>query len=118
MNFFLDENVPLSVNKYLASKGHNSYTTRGTEKEGASDTTIFTLAQEKEAILITTDKDFFHTIPFLFNSHHGIIVINLQQPNSKNITEKAIWFLDHFDLSESSNKVVLLKDKTYTVKRT
>ena len=117
MNFFLDENIPKPVEKFLSDKGHNLYTTRGTENEGVNDINIFTLAQNIDSILITTDKDFFHTIPFLFENHHGVIVINLRQPNRQKITEKFIWFFNHFDLSQFNNTVVLLRDSTYTIRK-
>ncbi len=80
MNFFLDENFPKPVTQILISKGHQVFDMRSTEFEGSGDTKIFELAQEKGAIFLTTDKDFFHTIPFLYEKHRGIIVISLRQP--------------------------------------
>ncbi len=32
-------------------------------------------------IFITTDKDFFHTVPLTFAHHHGALVITLRRPN-------------------------------------
>ena len=43
-------------------------------------------------------QDFFHTIPFQYQSHHGIIVIALYQPNRTNITQKLKWVLDNQQL--------------------
>ena len=115
MNFFLDENFPKPAADVLISRGHQVFDIRSTEFEGSSDSTIFQLAQEKEAILPTTDKDFFHTIPFLFEEHCGIIVIALRQPNRESVLEKVVFVLDHFELTDLKSKVLHLKDKHYSL---
>lgn len=61
--------------------------------EGASDIELFGCAQEKSAILLTTDRDFFHTVPTLFDTHHGVIVIALRQPSRAAILSKLEWLL-------------------------
>ncbi|RMD98462.1 MAG: hypothetical protein D6814_07525 [Calditrichaeota bacterium] len=80
-----------------------------------SDKKIFELAQEKEAIFLTTDKDFFHTIPFMYEKHRGIIIISLRQPNRNSITEKLLFVLDHIDLTHFDSRVLLLKDNYYSL---
>lgn len=80
MRFFLDENIPRNVQLFLIKSGYEVYDVRGTYDEGLSDKEIFLIAQKKHAIFVTTDKDFFHTIPYLFQEHNGIIVISLSQP--------------------------------------
>jgi len=115
MIFFIDENIPKSTGKYLESHGHSVYDIRATSDEGAEDAVIFEMAQKEKAIFITTDRDFFHTIPYLFKSHFGIIVIALSQPNRNRITEKLKWAIDNLDLSGFSNKILLLRDNQYTI---
>lgn len=68
MNFMLDENFPRQAGDMLEGLGHNVFDIRGTEYEGCNDTAIFRLAQKKEAIFLTTGRDFFHTVPFLFKN--------------------------------------------------
>ena len=115
MNFFLDENFPKTVSILLEKKGHTVFDIRSTENEGLDDISIFKLAQQKKAIFLTTDKDFFHTIPFLFKSHHGVIIIALRKPNRKSITEKLSYTLLHFDLSSFQSKVLLLRDNDFSI---
>ncbi len=114
MRFFLDENIPKNVATFLIKEGHEIIDIRGTEREGLSDKDIFNLAQENEAIFLTTDRDFFHTIPHLYKNHFGIIVFNLKQPNRYNITEKLDWALKNIDLTKFNSNVLLLRDKYYT----
>ena len=115
MKFLVDENIPKASSSLLRESKHEVIDVRGTDKEGLSDSEIFQLAQNLKAIFITSDKDFFHTIPFQYQSHHGIIVIALNQPNRTNITQKLKWVLDNIDLDTIKNKVILLKDNSYTV---
>ncbi len=75
MRFFLDENFPKQAASVLKAKGHEVFDIRGTSQEGAPDASIFKLAQEKSAVFLTTDKDFFHTVPLQFPEHCGIIVV-------------------------------------------
>ena len=115
MNFFLDENIPKAIENILVEKGYTVFDVRKTDKEGLDDKDIFELAQQKNAIFLTTDKDFFHTIPFLFDSHHGIIVIALRQPDKYQIIKKIKFVLQNIDLLNIKNKVLLLKDNQYSI---
>lgn len=110
MRFFLDENFPKTVSKLLIDNGHDVFDIRG-----SSDVAIFKIAQNMEAIFLTTDKDFFHTVPLLYKSHCGVIVINLHQPNRRNILEKLKWALKNVDLYTFKDRVLLLRDTTYVI---
>ena len=81
MTFFLDENFPKSAIPLLEESGHSVVDIRSTIHEGADDSFIFKLAQKHNAIFLTTDKDFFHTIPQFYKKHAGVVVITLRQPN-------------------------------------
>jgi predicted nuclease of predicted toxin-antitoxin system len=116
MKFFLDENIPKSVSSIILKSGHEFIDIRGSKKEGLPDIEIFQLAQENKAIFITTDKDFFNTIPFHFESHFGIIIITLSQPDSKRILEIFKWVVNNIDIRTLENKIYLFKDETYLVK--
>ena len=113
MKFFLDENFPKNAAKLLIENAHSVFDIRGTSDEGPEDVDIFQMAQEKEATFLTTDKDYFHTIPHLYESHYGVIVITLSQPNRRNILEKLIWVLNQDDMLTFKDKILLLKDNTY-----
>ena len=115
MNFFLDENFPKSAGKYLISIGHQVEDIRATSMEGISDQKIFEIAQNKKSVFLTTDRDFFHTIPHLFEKHYGVIVIALKQPNRHTILEKLAWALLNLDINNIQNKIIMLRDQNYTI---
>jgi predicted nuclease of predicted toxin-antitoxin system len=117
MIFFLDENFPKTVAKQSSLSKHKIIDICETDKTGLGDIAIFKLAQEHEPIFLTTDMDFFHTIPFHFPQHSGVIIVALNQPNRKRILEKIAWCLENKDLTDIANKVILLKDNSYTIKK-
>ncbi len=65
---------------------------------------LFAHAQRQEAIFITTDKDFFHTVPLAFEHHHGSIVITLRKPNRADLIRRlaeALTLLGERDLRDT-----------------
>ncbi len=110
MNFFLDENFPLGARSLIEARGGIVFDIRGTKHEGAGDVEIFRMAQEKSALFLTTDKDFFHTITPLYLTHFGAIVIALSQPNSNAILEKLVWSLEYIEKNDVRSKCLLLTD--------
>ena len=114
MKFFLDENFPKTAGTWLSELGYMVFDVRGSEKEGITDIELFSQAQELDAVMLTTDRDFFHTVPHMFEHHAGVLVIALRQPNRKNIMEKLEWALKHFKPSDFNNRVIQLRDRTWS----
>jgi len=63
MKFLLDENFPKASETLLTELGHQVIDIRGSEFQGIDDVSLFDMAQEHEAVLLTTDRDFYHTVP-------------------------------------------------------
>ena len=115
MKFLLDENFPCSAAEVIASSGHVPLMLKDFCDSGESDEVIFDIAQSQEAIILTSDRDFYHTVPLLHPRHHGIVVISLRQPNRKAILERLDWFSKNISLP-IDNRVYSLRDQTYCVK--
>lgn len=113
MKFFLDENFPKTASGMLTSLGHEVFDIRGTEHEGSPDPVIFARVQELGAGFLTTDRDFFHTIPHLSEHHFGIIVIALRQPNRAAILHKLDWILKRLESEDFTNRAIQLRDRTW-----
>jgi predicted nuclease of predicted toxin-antitoxin system len=62
MTFLLDENFPKAAGAMLAGRSHEILDFRGSVDEGMPDTEVFKMAQAATAVLLATDRDFFHTI--------------------------------------------------------
>ena len=113
MNFLLDENFPKAAASVLLDAGHCVIDVRGTMEEGMDDPSLFAKAQHLNAVLLTTDRDFFHTIPHLFDSHAGVVVIALRQPNRAAILTRLEWLLSHVHSGDFASRVFQLRDKSF-----
>ena len=112
MTFLRDENFLLSAAAFLRVRGHEVHTVQETCGSGAGDEEVFAEAQRLCAVLLTSDRDFYHTIPVLHPEHHGIVVIALRQPTRQAILARLEWFLDN-DHLVISNRAYILRDSTY-----
>lgn len=117
MNFLLDENFPKAAVAFLQDLGHNVFDVRGTSDAGSDDARVFDSAQRREAVLLTTDRDFYHTIPLHHPAHFGVVVVALRQPHREAILTKLGWLLKQDHLFPLRNKVVQLRDRTCRVRR-
>lgn len=117
MKFLLDENFPKSAERLLGELGHEVLDIRGTALQGTDDLTLFEIAQRNEAVLLTTDRDFYHTISLLFEDHFGVVVIALKQPNRQAILARLKWIVTSELFDNFHNRVVLLRDRTYRIRR-
>jgi len=104
MTFFLDENFPRPAMTFLESAGHSASHALHSFPPGTEDTKLFAHAQEQKAIFVTTDRDFFHTVPMAFERHKGAIVITLRKPNRADLLRRladALTLLGERDLSDT-----------------
>ena len=110
MNFLLDENFPRPALTQLQQAGHAATHALELFPPGTADDRLFARAQQEHAVFLTTDKDFFHTVPLAFAQHHGAIVIALRRPNRADLLRRltdALAVLGHRNLD---NTVWLVTD--------
>lgn len=110
MKFFLDENFPYVAVTQLQKGGHAAVHALEFFAPGTADDTLFAHAQQESAVFITTDKDFFHTVPLTFAHHHGAMVITLRRPNRAELLRRLSDAV--FELGERTlvNTVWLISD--------
>jgi len=116
MKFLLDENFPRAATAFLEALGHRAFHLLDYEAQGVPDKSVIERARALDAVLLTTDKDFFHTVPFLVTRHPGIIVVSLRQPNRKAILTRLEWFLASAP-RPLAGETYMLRDTTYIVAR-
>ena len=115
MKFLLDENFPNSAMSVIENCGHSAISFSDVCERGADDDVVFRAAQNHGAVLLTSDRDFYHTMPTLHPNHAGIVVIALRQPNRTALHARLKWFLDNWS-QPLKNRVVVLRDFTYRIK--
>lgn len=112
MTFLFDENFPKAAAALIERYGHEWIDSR-TEFQGVDDSVLIEEAQKRSAIILTTDRDFFHTLRHQFPSHAGLVVIALKQPNRAAILERLQWFLDNVAANDIPNRAFQLRDNTW-----
>ncbi len=113
MKFLLDENFPKSATDLLEDNGFDWVDPRGTELEGATDIALIEYAKSIGAVLLTTDRDFFHTLRHSHPHHAGLIVIALKQPNREAIVSRLKWLFMTVGESEISGRAFQLRDASW-----
>ena len=81
MRILLDENFPKSAVDVIEAAGHEVIPFVDVCEFGADDEVVFESAQNLGAVILTSDRDFYHTVPLIHPEHCGIIVVALRQPN-------------------------------------
>ncbi len=112
MKFLLDENFPCSSARLIASCGHEAVQFADVCNSGADDETVFATAQRLGATILTSDRDFYHTMPLIHPSHAGIVVVALRQPNRAAIHARLKWFMENVQ-EPLTNRVFVLRDFSY-----
>ncbi len=115
MKFLLDENFPKAVIPVLEKQGHQVIDFRRIGVEGSPDEEVVRVAIENSAAILTTDRDFFHTLGKDLSGHYGIIVIALKQPSRNSIIHRIEWFLENIRLESLSGRAFQLRDQTWMV---
>ena len=113
MKFYLDKNFPKAACALLKNLGHEWIDQRGTQLEGCSDNRLAEEATAQGAVILTTDRDFYHTLQHEFPDHPGIIVIALKQPSRAAIIERLEWALSHFRQEDLAGRAFQLRDRTW-----
>ena len=115
MKFLLDENFPRSSADFIESCGHVAIRFAEVCAGGDDDETVFSAAQRLGATILTSDRDFYHTMPLLHPTHAGIVVVALRQPNRAAINSRLKWFMENID-EPLANRVYVLRDFSYRLR--
>ncbi len=115
MTFLLDENFPKSARGILEEGGHEVVDFRTEGREGAPDTEVIALAIHRSAVVLTTDRDFFHTLGRQHPEHRGIVVIALKKPTRSKILARLTWFLHHVPGESVHGRTFQFRDQSWQV---
>ena len=115
MKIFVDENIPSVTVQALREMGHDVSDIRGTEREGMSDDALWVMIQREGRLLITTDKGFTQHRE---ESHHGILIVRLRQPNRRKIHQRVMQGITQFSEEERSGLLLVMRDIVQSVWRT
>ena len=115
MRFLLDENFPKAVRPLLLSLSHEVIDFREVGVGGSPDSQVVSMAITNSAVILTTDRDFFHTLGQQFPDHPGIIVVALKKPTREKIIQRLKWLLEHVDKGSIAGRAFQLRDQAWQV---
>ena len=114
MKICVDENIPNITVQELRLLGHDVLDIRGTVDQGMDDDALWARVQTERRLLITTDKGF---VLHRDESHWGILVIRLRQPNEQKIHQRVMQAVNQFSEPEWPGMVVVMRDVFQSVWR-
>ena len=114
MKIFVDENIPLMTVQMLREMGHDVLDIRGTADEGMTDDALWEMIQSEGRQLITTDKGFTQ---HRNESHHGILIVRLRQPNRHKIHQRVMQAMAQFAAEEWPGLLIVMRDVVQSVWR-
>lgn len=114
MKILVDENIPFITVLELRSLRHDVLDIRRTTDQGMSDHLLWELVTKEERLLITTDKGF---VQHRSESHHGLVVVRLRQPNERKIHNRVMAALDQFSDDQWRGLTVVMRDAVQSVSR-
>ena len=114
MKICVDENIPLITVLELKELGHDVLDIRGTDDQGLADNLLWDRAQKEGRLVVTTDKGFVHNRR---ESHYGILVVRLRQPNERKIHERVIKAIQQFAEDEWAGLLVVMRDAVQSTSR-
>ncbi|OLE53613.1 MAG: hypothetical protein AUG51_12160 [Acidobacteria bacterium 13_1_20CM_3_53_8] len=107
MKICVDENIPMGTVAELRDLGHDVLDIRGTDNQGIADDLLWDLAQKQGRLLITTDKGF---VQHRNESHYGILVVRLRQPNEQKIHERVMRAMGQYSENEWTGLLLVMRD--------
>ena len=87
MKIKLDENLPSGLATVLISMGHDTDTVPNEQLSGKSDPIIWQASQDAGRFLITQDMDFSNAHHYQSGTHHGLLLVRLNQPSRRRLIE-------------------------------
>jgi len=111
MKFLTDENIAVSVVKFLRSENYDVKDVKEERLFGISDFEVLKIAIKEERIIITHDKDFENISRNRSIEHRGIILIRLFDQSPENVIVKLKEILERKEIIDKiENSVITIRE--------
>ena len=117
MKIKLDENIPVSLVRVLASYGHDVTPVNAEGLVGRKDQEIWSRCQTEGRLFITQDLDFSDVRQFQPGTHAGIVLVRLQQPGRVRLANVLSWVFQSYDVEGWKGCFVIVSDTKIRVWR-
>ncbi|MEJ2663414.1 MAG: DUF5615 family PIN-like protein [Spirochaetia bacterium] len=119
MKILLDQNIPISLKPWLnaINPDWEVYHTSEMELNSASDEKIFSIAQEKNAVIITFDEDFTDTRMFQ-QPHAGVVRLNVWPTTIDEIQNALKRLFSEIKDDEINNSFIIIDKNKIRIRKT
>ncbi|MBK6326944.1 MAG: DUF5615 family PIN-like protein [Chloroflexi bacterium] len=116
MQIKLDENLPVELAVMLRQLGHDAETVPEENLDGADDDQVWQAAQAENRFLITQDLDFSNVQHFKPGTHHGVLLLRLNNPTRRQLIQKVEVIFTSEAVAQWSGCLVVVTDRKIRVK--
>ncbi len=117
MKIKLDENLPSSLAKTLASLGHDADTAPAEGLTGQPDPVVWRAAQRGGRFLITQDLDFSDLRRYEPGTHAGVLLVRLRAPGRQALARIIETLFRHEDVETWQGCLVVATERKHRVRR-
>jgi predicted nuclease of predicted toxin-antitoxin system len=117
MKIKLDENLPSLLAPRLAAMRHDVHTVVEEGLAGKADPVVWQAAQSEGRFLITQDMDFSNAKRLAPGTHHGILLIRLQNPSWRAIVARVADLFAYEDVTQWARCFVVATESKVRVRR-
>ena len=117
MKFKLDENLPASLVNVLFDLGYDADTVPSEGLAGKDDNAVWNAAQAANRFLITQDLDFSDIRRFAPGTHHGLLLIRLNNPGRIALTRRVESLFRTEAIENWARCYVVVTDRKIRVQR-
>jgi len=111
MKFLTDENIAVSVVKFLRQRDHIVKNVKEESMYSYSDKDILELAIKEKRVILTHDKDFMEIVKNYSSDFEGIILIRCKNQNPENVSEVLDNLLNIPMIKKIKNSLFILNEK-------
>jgi predicted nuclease of predicted toxin-antitoxin system len=117
MKLKLDENLPATLVDALTALGHDVDTVPGERIARKDDETVWKAAQDAGRFLITQYLDFSDVRRFKPGTHHGLLLIRLQNPSRRRLADRITAVFEAERVDQWTACFVVVTDRKVRVRR-
>ena len=115
MRFLTDENIAVSIVKFLRNKGFDVKDVKEESLYGSPDKDIFELAKKENRIILTHDKDFVGIVKNDKADFEGILLIRCKKQSPENVSAILNKVLKLDIIKKAKNRLFILDEKDLTI---
>jgi len=115
VRFLVDENLPVSLVKFLRSMGFEAHRVSDVGLRGARDEEIANFAFRNGYVVMTLDKDFGYIYHRLYRGRLTVVLLRPRLPTPQKIVALVKAMLERVDIANYTGRLIVVGEKRVRV---